>query len=70
MMEAPDPKAEFAVNLPRTEAQRNRRKSAHAARDRMEMASEIPGEICYEQPLSLRKDFSMQETAACDGRLP
>jgi hypothetical protein len=47
MVEAPDPKADFAVNLPRTYAPRNRVE--------MGIVTAMPGKICYEHGLSVKR---------------
>jgi hypothetical protein len=54
MVETPDLKADFAVNLPRTGALRNRGKLAIPRRIRRDWMG-MPGKICYELCLNLRK---------------
>jgi hypothetical protein len=67
MVEAPDPKADFAINLPRTEARRNPRQIDNRRRDRSRRVGP-PGKICYEQRFDTGKDTEMRETAARLGR--
>lgn len=69
MVETPDPKADFAVNLPRTGALRNRGKPANptATGETPGAMGETPGKICYEQGLNPEKDIEMRETAADTG---
>jgi hypothetical protein len=55
MMEAPDPKAEFAVNLPRTGALRNRME--------MGIVTAMPGKICYEHVSTVKRHLPPRPSA-------